>query len=67
MIGTTMLNEEIMHARVGDVKGHSQGGHTRCGNASMELDPPYGIRDSGVEIPGGNWTLTTKDLGKQKL
>ena len=24
MIGTTMLNEETMHARVGDVKGHSQ-------------------------------------------
>ena len=24
MIGTAMLNEETMHARVGDVKGHSQ-------------------------------------------
>ena len=42
MIGTTMLNEEIMHARVGDVKGKSQGGYTKRGNFSMALNPPWG-------------------------
>ena len=40
-----MLKEEIMHTRVGDVKGHSQGSYTRRGNASMALDPPWGIKD----------------------
>ena len=45
MIGTTMLNEEAMHARVGDVKGHSHGSYTRHGNVSMVLDPPWGIKD----------------------
>ena len=44
MIGTSMLKEEIMHTRVGDVKGHSQGSYTRRGNASMALDPPWGIK-----------------------
>ena len=42
MIGTTMLNEETMHARVGDMKGQSQGGYTGCGNAIMLLEPPWG-------------------------
>ena len=45
MIGNTMLNEETMHAGVGDVKGHSQNNYTRRGNASMALDPPWGIKE----------------------
>ena len=45
MIGTSMLNEETMHASVGDMKGHSQGSYTWCGNASMALDPPWGIKE----------------------
>ena len=45
MIGTTMLNEEYKHARVGDLKGHSKGSCTKCGNASMVLDPPWGIKE----------------------
>ena len=42
MIGTTMLNEETMHARVGDMKGQSQGGYTRHGNANVLLELPWG-------------------------
>ena len=45
MMGTTMLNEETMHARVGDVKGHSYGSYTRRWNSSMALDPPSGIKE----------------------
>ena len=40
IIGTEILNEETMHAIVGDAKGHSQNCYTRCGIASMALDPP---------------------------
>ena len=54
MIGTTMLNEEIMHVRVGDVKSQSQGGYARHGNSSMALDPPWGIKGvMEMEIHGG--------------
>ena len=45
MMGKTMLNEGTVHPRVGDMKGHSQGSYTRCGNANMVLDPPWGIKD----------------------
>ena len=45
MIGTTMLNEEALHARVGDMKGHSQESYIRCGNAIMVLDPPWGVKE----------------------
>ena len=45
MIGTTMLNEETMHARVEDVKGHSQNFYIRRGNANMALEPPWGIKE----------------------
>ena len=66
-MGIDMLNEEIVNARVGDMKGHSQGSYTRRGNASMELDPPWGIKDVVVtEIPRRNRTLAAKDLGKTK-
>ena len=51
----------------GGREGSPEGGQTRRGNASMALDPPWEIRDSGVEIPGRNWPLTAKDLGKKKL
>ena len=44
MIGTTMLNEETMHMRVGNMKGHSHGSYTRHGNSIMDLDPPWGIK-----------------------
>ena len=40
-----MLNEEAMHARVGDVKVHTQGSYTRRGNSSMALNPPWGIKE----------------------
>ena len=40
MIGTAMLNEEVMHGIVGNVKGHSQGSYNGRENASMGIDPP---------------------------
>ena len=43
MTGTSMFNEETMHVGVGDVKGHSQNNCTGRGNASMVLDPPWGM------------------------
>ena len=67
LIGTTMLNEEIMHVRVRDVKSKSQGGYTMHGNASMALDPPQGNQGcNGNENSWRNWQLATKDLGKTK-
>ena len=61
-----MLNEETMHARVGDMKGQSQGGYTRCGNASMLLEPPWGNqRCNSNENYWRNWSLAAKDLGKK--
>ena len=44
MIGTSMLKEEIMHTRVGDAKGHSQGSYTMSGDGSMALDQPCRIK-----------------------
>ena len=68
MIGTTMLNEEIKHARVGDGKSQSQGVYTRRGNANMALDPAYG--NEGCNSKGNsfsNWPLVVKNLEKTKL
>ena len=42
MIGRTMLNEEIMPLRVGDMRNQSQGGYVMCVNTIMALEPPWG-------------------------
>ena len=61
MIGTTMLNEETMHGRVGEMKGQSHGGYTRCGSASMLLEPPWGNHGcKSNENSWRNWSLATK-------
>ena len=53
MTGKTMLNEEIMHARVGGMNSQYQG-YTRHGNANKMLDPLWGIKDvMEIEILGG--------------
>ena len=61
-----MLNKEIMHARLGDVKSQSQGGYIRCGNTSMAVEhPPRGIKyELEMGISRGNWPLVAKYLGK---
>ena len=61
MIGTTMLNEETMHTRVGDMKGQSQGGYTGCGNSIRLLEPPQGNQGcKSNENYWRNWSLATK-------
>ena len=40
MMGATTLNEETMHARVGDKEEQPQGGYTRCQHSIMALDTP---------------------------
>ena len=61
-----MLNEETMHARVEDAKGHSQNCYTMHGNSSMAADPPQGINRQWRENSQGNWPLAAKDLRKKK-
>ena len=40
MMGETTLNEETMHARVGDEEEKPQEGYTRCQHVVMALDMP---------------------------
>ena len=66
MMGIAMLNEENMHVRVGNVKGQSQELH-QAWEFQYGARPTLGNqRGSGVKIPGGNWSLATKDLDKEK-
>ena len=43
-MGATTLNEETMHARVGDEEEKPQGGYIRCQHAVMALDMPCKTR-----------------------
>ena len=39
-MGEATLNEETVHARVGDEEEQPRGGYTRCQHAAMALDMP---------------------------
>ena len=67
MIGRTMLNEEIMPLRVGDMRNQSQGGYTMRVNTIMALETPWGNQGcNDNKNSRRNWTLAAKDLDKTK-